>query len=102
MVCLLCEDHQGHGLGIECDDGKFPPLSIIGGLMRMKDGVMKQNFDSRYPTNTTPDELVAKMAKLGEQYGATITDVTATKPFYIEADRPEIKHAWIPTMMCAA
>ena len=31
------------------------------------------------------------MAKLGEQYGATITDVTATKPFYIEADRPEIK-----------
>ncbi len=91
MVCLMCEDHQGHGLGIECDDGKFPPLSIIGGLMRMENGVMKQNFDSRYPTNTTPDELVAKMAKLGEQYGATITDVNATKPFYIEADKPEIK-----------
>lgn len=91
MVSLLCEDHQGHGLGIECDDGIFPPLTIIGGLMRMQDGVMKQNFDCRYPTNTTGDALVAKLAELGENYGVTIEDVHCTKPFYIGADKPEIK-----------
>ena len=75
MVFLLCEDYQGHGLGIQCDDGKFPPLSIIGGLIRMEDGVLKQNFDSRYPTNTTADELVKKLSKLCAQYGVTVADV---------------------------
>ena len=91
MVSKLCEDYQGHGLGIECDDGIFPPLSIIGGLMKMEDGIMKQNFDSRYPTNTTGEELVRKLSELGARYGAVITDVTDSVPFYIEADKPEIK-----------
>ena len=91
MVSKLCEDYQGHGLGIECADGIFPPLSIIGGLMRMEDGVLKQNFDSRYPTNTTGDELVRKLSELGAQYGATITDVSDSVPFYIGTDKPEIK-----------
>lgn len=91
MVSKLCQDYQGHGLGIQCDDGIFPPLSIIGGLMKMEDGVMKQNFDSRYPTNTTGQELVKKLSDLGDRYGATITDVEDSVPFYIEADKPEIK-----------
>lgn len=91
MVSKLCQDYQGHGLGIECDDGIFPPLSIIGGLMKMENGVMKQNFDSRYPTNTTGQELVEKLSRLAAEYGAAITDVSDSVPFYIEADKPEIK-----------
>ena len=91
MVSLLCEDYQGHGLGIQCDDGIFPPLSIIGGMMRMEDGVMKQNFDSRYPTNVTGSELTQKLASLGAQYGVEITDVEDSVPFYIGADKPEIR-----------
>lgn len=57
----------------------------------MEDGIMKQNFDSRYPTNTTGEELVRKLSELGARYGAVITDVTDSVPFYIEADKPEIK-----------
>lgn len=91
MVSKLCQDYQGHGLGIECDDGIFPPLSIIGGLMKMENGVMKQNFDSRYPTNTTGHELVEKLSRLAAEYGATITDVSDSVPFYIKADKPEIR-----------
>ena len=91
MVSLLCEDYQGHGLGIQCDDGIFPPLSIIGGMMRMEDGVMKQNFDSRYPTNTSGKELVEKLSGLGRQYGVEITDVSDSVPFYIGTDKPEIQ-----------
>ncbi len=40
MVSKLCQDYQGHGLGIQCDDGIFPPLSIIGGLLKREGGVM--------------------------------------------------------------
>lgn len=91
MVSKLCGNYQGYGLGIQCDDGKFPPLSIIGGMMRMKDGVMKQNFDSRYPTNTSGEELIARLSELGKEYGVEITDADDSVPFYIEADKPEIK-----------
>ena len=91
VVSLLCEDYQGHGLGIQCDDGIFPPLSIIGGMIRMEDGVLKQNFDSRYPTNTTGGELVKKLSELCAQYGVTVTDVEDSVPFYIGVDKPEIK-----------
>ena len=91
MVSLLCGDYQGRGLGIQCDDGIFPPLSIIGGMMKMEDGVLKQNFDSRYPTNTTGGDLVKKLSGLGAQYGAIVTDVEDSVPFYISAEKPEIK-----------
>ena len=91
MVSLLCGDHLGRGLGIQCDDGIFPPLSIIGGMMRMENGVMKQNFDSRYPTNTSGEELVEKLAELGKEYGVEITDVENSVPFYIGTDKPEIQ-----------
>lgn len=91
MLSLLCEDYQGNGLGIQCDDGIFPPLSIIGGMMRMKDGVMKLRFDSRYPTCTTGSELIHKLENLGRQYGVKITDVEDSVPFYISTDKPEIR-----------
>ena len=75
----------------KCDDGIFPPLSIIGGMIRMEDGVLKQNFDSRYPTNTTGSDLVKKLSDLGAQYGVKVTDVEDSVPFYIGVDKPEIK-----------
>ena len=53
--------------------------------------MLKQNFDSRYPTNTTGSDLVGKLSGLGARYGATVTDVEDSVPFYIGADKPEIK-----------
>ena len=73
------------------EEEKFPPLSIIGGMIRMEDGVLKQNFDSRYPTNTTGSDLVKKLSDLGAQYGVKVTDVEDSVPFYIGVDKPEIK-----------
>lgn len=91
VVSLLCRDHLGRSLGVDCDDGIFPPLSIIGGTMRMEDGVMKQSFDSRYPTNITGTQLAEKLAAVAHRYGVEVTDVSESVPFYIEADKPEIQ-----------
>ena len=61
----------GTGLGIDCADGPFGPLTIIGGRIFMREGRIVQTMDSRYPTCTDGD--------------------TIAKPFYIEADTPAIK-----------
>ena len=47
---------DGSALGIAADDGLFDPLTIIGGTIEMKDGVIRQSFDCRYPTKTREDD----------------------------------------------
>ena len=80
----------GTGLGIDCADGPFGPLTIIGGKMSMVDGRMVQTMDSRYPTCTDGD-TIAKQIRAAIGTGAELTDVGSAKPFYIEADTPAIK-----------
>ena len=80
----------GTGLGIDCADGPFGPLTIIGGRIYMEDGKLVQTIDSRFPTCTNGEKLTAQVtAALGE--GAKLEDVDAAEPFYIEADSPAIR-----------
>ena len=55
---------DGSALGIAADDGLFDPLTIIGGTIEMQDGVIRQSFDCRYPTNTDPEKMTAAMEKV--------------------------------------
>ena len=80
----------GTGLGIDCADGPFGPLTIIGGRIYMEEGRLVQTIDSRFPTCTDGDKLAAQVtAALGS--GAQLQDVDAAEPFYIEADSPAIQ-----------
>ena len=66
----------GTGLGIDCADGPFGPLTIIGGRIYMEDGKLVQTIDSRFPTCTNGEKLTAQItAALGE--GAKLEDVGA-------------------------
>ena len=57
----------GTGLGIDCADGPFGPLTIIGGRIYMEDGKLVQTIDSRFPTCTNGEKLTAQVtAALGE------------------------------------
>ena len=80
----------GTGLGIDCADGPFGPLTIIGGRIFMREGRIVQTMDSRYPTCTDGD-TIAKQIRAAIGTGAELTDVGSAKPFYIEADTPAIK-----------
>ena len=72
----------GTGLGIDCADGPFGPLTIIGGRIYMEEGRLVQTIDSRFPTCTDGDKLAAQItAALGS--GAQLQDVDAAEPFYI-------------------
>ena len=47
----------GTGLGIDCADGPFGPLTIIGGRIFMREGRIVQTMDSRYPTCTNAEKM---------------------------------------------
>ena len=80
----------GDGLGIQCADGPFGPLTIIGGRIYMEDGRMVQTMDSRFPTCTNGD-TIAQQVREAIGTGAELRDVTAAEPFYIEADSAAIQ-----------
>ena len=79
----------GEGLGINCADGPFGPLTIIGGRIYMEDGKMVQTLDSRFPTCINGEKIAASIrAAIGT--GAELVDEKTAEPFYIEADTPAI------------
>jgi len=82
--------YDGSALGIAADDGLFDPLTIIGGTIEMKDGVIRQSFDCRYPTNTNPEKMQAAMEQVCGT-AAHLENLTSRVPFYIAADSPAIQ-----------
>ena len=90
MLHTLHASTDGSALGIAADDGLFDPLTIIGGTIEMQDGIVRQSFDCRYPTNTDPEKMTAAMEKVCGT-AAKIENVTSRVPFYIDADSPAIQ-----------
>ncbi len=87
---LLHSSTAGEGLGIDCADGPFGPLTIIGGRIYMENGRMVQTMDSRYPTCTDGEKISAAIRNaIGDK--AELQDTHAAEPFYIEADTPAIR-----------
>ncbi len=80
----------GTGLGMDCADGPFGPLTVIGGRIFMKEGRMVQTMDSRFPTCTN-GETIAQQVRNALGQGAQLQDVDAAEPFYIAADSPAIQ-----------
>lgn len=81
---------DGSAVGIAADDGLFDPLTIIGGTIACKDGVIRQSFDCRYPTNTDPDKMTAALEQVCGG-AAHLENLTSRVPFYIAADSPAIQ-----------
>ena len=80
----------GTGLGIDCADGPFGPLTIIGGRIFMREGRIVQTMDSRYPTCTNAEKMKEQIkAAIGT--GASLEKAEGAEPFYIAADTPAIK-----------
>ena len=81
---------DGSGVGAEADDGKFSPLTMVGGMIGVQDGKFFQTVDCRYPTNTSGKILTEKLEQAADGQ-ADIVVLGDMKPFYIEPDSPEIR-----------
>ena len=81
---------DGSAVGIAADDGLFDPLTIIGGTIGQEDGVIRQSFDCRYPTNTDPEKMTAALEQVCGT-AAHLENLPSRVPFYIAADSPAIQ-----------
>ena len=82
---------DGSTAGIASADDVFTPLTCVGGTVRMKDGVVTQTIDIRYPTSTTPETMREKLEALAAEGGASFVPTAERKPFYIEPTSDTIR-----------
>ena len=80
----------GEGVGAATSDGRFSPLTIIGGMIRIKDGRIWQSVDSRYPTSTSGKQLV-KALEAAAEGAAEVIMKDDVVPFYVDPNSPEIQ-----------
>ena len=86
----LNSNTDGSGVGIAASDEAFDPLTIIGGMIELKDGRLWQDVDSRFPTSITGEEIKARLEAASEGC-ATVEEATWRVPFYISADAAPIQ-----------
>ena len=90
LLALLHSASDGSGVGTAADDGRFDPLTIIGGVIGVEGGHIYQVYDSRYPTNTSGDKIAAAIReKAGDT--AEIVVETDNVPFYMDPENPAVK-----------
>ena len=93
MLELLAKLHRhtdGSGLGVQADDGLFQPLTIVGGVIGVEDGVLFQSLDSRYPTNTSGEKIAAGVRETAGDL-AEVTISRDAPPFYMSLDNPAVQ-----------
>ena len=81
---------DGSALGVQADDGLFEPLTIVGGVIGVEDGVLFQSLDSRYPTNTSGETIAAQIRAVAGDLAEITVDHDAA-PFYMSLDNPAVK-----------
>lgn len=82
---------DGSGAGIACSDESFGPLTIVGGVIELKDGLIRQSFDSRYPTCTTAEAIEGALRAQAAKVGASVTVGHVMVPFLVDPAAPTIQ-----------
>jgi predicted dipeptidase len=91
LLQALFSATDGSGLGIASDDGRFTPLTVIGGTARTENGQIVQTLDSRYPTSTNGEKLTAALRQKALEFSATFSLISNDPPFYIDPDSAPIQ-----------
>ena len=91
MLRRLMASTDGSSFGMAASDDIFTPLTCIGGVITMKDGVLSQSIDVRFPTGITVEEMTNACRTLAEEGGASFEPGSSRPPFYVSADSPEIE-----------
>lgn len=91
IVSKLNESWKGEGVGCAAPaDGKFDYLTIVGGVIGIEDGRFFQSLDSRYPTTTSAERIVAAIEAV-DPGAVSISIDTNEPPFYMELDNPGVQ-----------
>lgn len=86
----LHASYDGSTLGVAASDGRFQPLTIVGGVIGVENGHIFQAVDSRYPTTTSGAKIAAAIQALAGDLVRVSVD-SDTPPFYMELDNPAVQ-----------
>lgn len=90
LAARVHESADGSALGVQAKDDKFEPLTIVSGVIGVKDGRMVQSLDVRYPTTTSGKKVVDTIQALAGDVAEVILD-SDNPPFYMSTDKAEVQ-----------
>lgn len=91
LLRALHADTSGKACGIDCSDEHFGPLTMVGGVIALKDGRVTQSLDFRYPTTTTAQTIQERVGALASETGASFTMEHDKAPFLMDPASPAVQ-----------
>lgn len=86
---LSCTD--GSCFDCACSDKDFGSLTMVGGMISLEGGSMRQTIDCRFPTCITADEIEMHIRRASCACGASIWRDSCMEPFLVDPQSPEIQ-----------
>ena len=96
VLKVMLFDTDGKCVGIDSVDDVFDPLTSIGGTINMKDGVISQTVDIRYPTSITAQQITNTFKELAKKANATFKEDREVVPFVTD-EKTEVVQTLIKT-----
>lgn len=87
----IAGDFSGKSLGIDSDDKKFTPLSVIAGMIQLENRRLTMNLNSRYPTSIAPEEVAKRVEARADAAGFSVANLHNMPPFYIDPESPAVR-----------
>ena len=86
---LSCTD--GSCFDCACSDKDFGSLTMVGGMISLERGSIRQTIDCRFPTCITADEIEMHIRRASCACGASIWRDSCMEPFLVDPQSPEIQ-----------
>lgn len=87
----LFGDYNGAGVGIPYEDVPSGKLTHVGGMANLKDGVITQNINIRYPVTADRAQMKQVLTDTLAANGFTVTMMHDSAPAYMEKETPVIQ-----------
>ena len=84
---------DGSELGVSCADEHFGPLTVVGGVVSLRDGRICQSLDFRYPTGMASDEIERRVNAVAAEVapGASFAMEHDKEPFLMNPDSAAVR-----------
>lgn len=91
LLKKLHDHSDGSSFNIQCSDEHFGALSMVGGVIDLREGRIFQSLDFRYPTTTTSTEIERGVRNVANEIGAAFTIEHDKEPFLMDPDSPAVR-----------
>ncbi len=87
----LLKHTDGSGFDCACSDADFGALTMVGGMISLEKGRLRQTIDCRFPTCITADEIENRILQAAAEYGVSLQRDSLMEPFLTNPQSPEVK-----------